>query len=98
MYSIQRASYGLRITMGGLYAPGEIGQYLAERDAAISEIDGPYCLFVDLRSAIPPNHQDQRLLAENYSRLRQGALTRTAITVASPTAVGGSVTPPRGER
>lgn len=83
MYTIEKKHYGLRITMGGLYAPGEIAQYVEEKDAALREFEGTYSLMVDLRSAIPPVAEDAEILQQSQARSK-GRLVRQAIVVHSP--------------
>ncbi len=84
MYTIERKHYGLHITMGGLYAPGEMETYVREKEKAIAAIDGPFSLLVDLRSAIPPDERDEKLLEECQARLTRWGLVRMAFVVSSP--------------
>lgn len=83
MYTIEKKHYGFRITMGGLYAPGEIAKYVEEKDAALHEFEGSYSLMVDLRSAIPPVAEDAELLQQSQVRSKD-RLIRQAIVVHSP--------------
>lgn len=84
MYTIEKTTYGLRVVMGGVYAENEIKQYIEEKEKLISEIDGPFSMLVDLRSAIPPEPSDRKLLEESQARMRKGNFERMAIIFTSP--------------
>lgn len=84
MYEIKRTEYGLHVTMGGAYAENEIEEYVVEKEKALSEIDGPYSLVVDLRTAIPPEFEDVDLLRESQQKIKDSNLHRMAIIVGSP--------------
>jgi hypothetical protein len=84
MYRIERTHYGLRVTMGNLYSTEEIKKYIAEKEALVAKIEGPFSLLADLRSAIPPDENDEALLAESQARMKLCDLRRMAIIVTSP--------------
>lgn len=88
MYEIKRTEYGIRVTMGGVYAENEIEKYVVEKERILSEIDGPYSLIVDLRTAIPPKFEDISLLKNSQKRLKDSKLHRMAIIVGSPVIMG----------
>ena len=84
MYKIEKTAYGLRVTMGGVYSANEIRTYIEEKEKLISEITGPFSMLVDLRSAIPPDRHDQKLLEESQIRMKRQNLLRMAIITRSP--------------
>jgi hypothetical protein len=84
MYEIRRTDYGLHIVIGGVYAKGEIAAYIAEKEKIASDIQGPYSMLVDLRTAIPPSQDDAKLLQESQARQKDNNLRRMAIIVISP--------------
>jgi len=84
VFKIEKATYGLRVTMGGVYSDNEIRTYIEEKEKLISEMTGPFSMLIDLRSAIPPDRHDQKLLEESQIRMKQRNLLRVAILTRSP--------------
>ncbi len=84
MYSIKKTDYGIRVTMNGRYEADEISRYIAEKEALLTQHQGPFSLLVDLRGAIPPNDGDESLLSASQARMKQGNLLRMAVIVMSP--------------
>lgn len=84
MYEINKTDYGLHVTMGGVYEENEIQEYVVEKEKLLSEIDGPYSIIIDLRTAIPPKFEDAQLLKESQEKMRDNNLHRMAIIVSSP--------------
>ena len=83
MYTIAEKQYGLYITMGSIYAPGEIEQYIREKEKALHKYKNGYSLFVDLRTAIPPNAEDAERLRQSQAKSNNGMI-RQALIIHSP--------------
>lgn len=84
MYKIEITEYGLYVTMGGKYEPGEMKRYTEEKAALISAIDAPFSIIVDLRNAYPPDPDDAELLIESQAQMKATKLQRVAIILQSP--------------
>ncbi|MEE8404658.1 MAG: hypothetical protein V3S17_04640 [candidate division Zixibacteria bacterium] len=84
MYEIKKTPYGIHVTMGGLYEENEIEEYIAEKENLLSEIDGSYSMIIDLRTAIPPKHEDAQRLKESQEKMKDSKMHRMAIIVSSP--------------
>ena len=84
MYTIQKKHYGLHVTMGGLYSQEEIKTYILEKEELMAQIDGPFSMLVDLRQAIPPDEQREKMLEASQARMKQHRLLRMALIVSSP--------------
>lgn len=80
MYKIEEKPYGLHITMGSLYAPDEMKNYIKEKELALKKYVQGYSLFVDLRSAIPPNEEDAELLRDSQARSDEKLIRQVLIT------------------
>ncbi|KAA3636617.1 MAG: hypothetical protein DWP97_02480, partial [Calditrichaeota bacterium] len=83
MYTIEETMYGLHITMGSIYAPGEIQQYVQEKEEIIKKFKDGFSLLVDLRTAIPPKAEDAECLRQSQAKLKDGMI-RQALIVKSP--------------
>ena len=84
MYTIEKKHYGLYVTMGGRYSPEEMKEYLMEKEQHISEVEKPFSILVDLRSALPPNEEDRTILKDSMALVRGKGLLRMAIILSSP--------------
>ena len=66
--------------MGSLYAPDEMKNYIKEKELALKKYVQGYSLFVDLRSAIPPNEEDAELLRDSQARSDEKLIRQVLIT------------------
>mgnify|MGYP001251262726 CR=1 FL=1 len=88
MYKISKTKYGLHIEMGGIYGENEIEEYIFEKEKLMSELDGPFSLIIDLRTAIPPKFEDVELLKDSQSKMNDSKLHKMVIIVNSPIIMG----------
>ena len=90
MYEIKKTEYGLHVIMGGKYQRNEIRNYIKQKEKLISTIQGPYSMLVDLRTAMPPESSDARLLKECQDRMVGTEIQRMAFIVSSPVLLGSA--------
>lgn len=87
MYTIEKTDYGLYIVMGGVVDLDEVQQYIKEKEALLSEFDGPYSMIIDIRSSATPKDELIEIFRQSQERSRDNLL-RMSIIVNSPVVQG----------
>lgn len=73
--------------MGGLLSVEEVKKYIEEKEALLSEFDGPYSMIIDIRSSATPKDELIEIFRQSQERSRDNLL-RMSIIVNSPVVQG----------
>ena len=65
----------------------EIREFLTEFDRASSEIDGPFCVFVDMRTLVPMDREGVATMVEVQRIARERGMERSAVITTNPATI-----------
>lgn len=83
MYKVERAPYGLRLTLSGVMSSDEIHRWGRDVVEVLHELERPFGVFVDMRQLVPPAPEDQGALKHAQIRARQLGMRRSVVIVDS---------------
>lgn len=83
MYKVERAHYGLRLTLSGNMTSDEIRRWEHEVVDALHQLARPFGVFVDMRQLAPPAPENQGALKHAQIRARQLGMRRSVVIVDS---------------
>jgi hypothetical protein len=83
MYTLEKAPYGFKITIGGWATHAEATRILDESRVALNSCDRPFGVLVDIRTLKPLADDVQEVVDETQRLFRQNGLRRSAVILAS---------------
>jgi hypothetical protein len=84
MYKIERTDYGFRLTFGGALSERELTAWLEESRRRLESVDGPFFVFVDMRTLIPLAPEAQKPMNEGQRLYRAKGMLRSVVILSSP--------------
>lgn len=88
MYTIERTSYGFRITQSGSYSVEEVEKYKSDVIKTLARHDRPFSLLIDSRKLVLPTPDVLEVFSKLHQVVWHMSCERTAIVVESPVAKG----------
>ncbi len=84
LYSIERTSYGLLLTLGDTVTVADMTRLKAELPALFATLKRPFGVIADIRTAIPFSPEVKMLIQECEQISRDAGLQRRAVVFRSP--------------
>ncbi|SYZ72748.1 hypothetical protein TRIP_C20863 [Candidatus Zixiibacteriota bacterium] len=84
MHKIDRTSYGVYIILKGPMEVADFGSYIADLEAVLKTINGPYSAIIDAREGIPSKPEVLELFHGQLAGTKSTPLQRLAILAKSP--------------
>jgi hypothetical protein len=83
MYTLEKASYGFKVTIGGWANHAEAVRILEESRVALKSCEEPFGVLVDIRTLKPLADDVQEVVDETQRLFRECGLRRSAVILAS---------------
>ena len=104
MYKIEKKGFGFKLTFAGSISAQEMAEWLEDARQAVAGQQGPFYVFVDMRTLIPLSREAQVHMDEGQRLYRQAGMVRSVVIINSPVTeaqfrrIGGQTGIARGER
>ena len=104
MYKIEKKGFGYKLTFSGSIRPEEMAEWAREFEVVLQTQNGPFFVFVDMRSLIPLSREAQvhmhkgQVLALRYGMVRSVVISKSPVTEAQFRRIGGETGIIKGER
>jgi len=79
MYRIKRTKYGIHLTFSGHIKAVEMEQWLEESRGVLSEVEGPFGVFVDMRDMILLPPESQPAMKRGQMHYRSEGMVRSVV-------------------
>ena len=87
MYNIERTSYGLRLEFGGLMSDEELKTFFDDFESASSRLEGPFTVFVDMRTLVPLSREAMPQMLQCQQLARECGMTRSVVIFTNPATI-----------
>lgn len=104
MYKIEKKGFGYKLTFAGVIRAEEMSHWACEFEASLQKHNGPFSVFVDMRSLIPLSRDAQvhmykgQKLALKHGMVRSVVISKSPVTEAQFRRIGGETGILKGER
>lgn len=85
MYRIDRQDWGYKLTFGGFVSQAEMKKWVEESRLALAQADGPFVVYVDMRSLKPLAPEVQEIMVGGQQLYQRAGMVRSAVLVPSVT-------------
>lgn len=87
MYRIDQTTYGLRLEFSGLIDESELVGFYEELDVATSRLEGPFTVFVDMRTLVPLSRAAMPQMLRIQRLARERGMTRSVVIFTNPATI-----------
>ena len=84
MYNIEKLDYGYKLTFAGKLDKDEMAQWLEESEQVLSNQDGNFTVFIDMREMQPASQVIQKFFLRGQTLFRKKGMERSAVILNSP--------------
>lgn len=87
MFRIDNTTYGLRLEFGGLMSDDETQGFLDSFDKATTQLEGPFTVFVDMRTLVPLSREGMPFMLQCQQLARNRGMTRSVVVFTNPATI-----------
>ena len=84
LYSIEKRSYGLGLSLGGIIGVEELSCWLDDLCRAVNEQPDGFCVYVDMRTLVPLETEGQILVHKAQRYAKHNGMARSVVILSSP--------------
>ena len=83
-FNIEKTSYGVRLTFGGVVAAGELQEWLRQSRQLLDSQQDPFYTFVDMRTLTPLESEGRAAIDEGQRFYRSKGMVRSVVILENP--------------
>jgi hypothetical protein len=83
-FNIEKTSYGIKLTFDGVISAGELQEWLRQSKQLLDSQQGPFCVFVDLRTLPPVESEGRAAIDEGQRFYRSKGMVRSVVILENP--------------
>jgi anti-anti-sigma regulatory factor len=87
MITIDKTSYGLRLTFRGLWGVAELRAFAAEFDRHLADLGESFAVFVDMRALPPISPDGVPALVDIQRQAKEHGMTRSVVITTNPATI-----------
>jgi len=84
VYNIEKMDYGYRHTFGGELNKDEMAQWLEESAQILSDQDGDFAVFIDIREILPISQVIQKFFQRGQNLYSNKGMTQSVVIMNNP--------------
>ena len=84
MYKIEKTDYGIRLLMAEHVNVEEMTSWLNDFKPVVDEMDGDFCVFVDMRTLIPITSETRVPLEAGQKYAKDNGMKRSVVILSNP--------------